>query len=39
MYSTAMERLELNDREDEYNGSPLQVRTVTSVASPFISTS
>ena len=24
-----MERLELNDREDEYNGSPLQVRTVT----------
>ena len=38
MYATAMERLELNDREDEYNGSPLQVRTVTSVASPFIST-
>ena len=37
MYATAMERLELNDREDEYNGSPLQVRTVTSVASPFIS--
>ena len=38
MYATAMERLELNDREDEYNGSPLQVRTVTSVASPFVST-
>jgi len=38
MYGTALERLELNDREDEYNGSPLQVRTVTSVASPFIST-
>ena len=38
MYATAMERLELNDREDEYNGSPLQVRTVTSVPSPFIST-
>ena len=38
MFGTAMERLELNDREDEYNGSPLQVRTVTSVASPFIST-
>ncbi len=37
MYGTALERLELNDREDEYNGSPLQVRTVTSVASPFIS--
>ena len=37
MFGTAMERLELNDREDEYNGSPLQVRTVTSVASPFIS--
>ena len=39
MYATAMERLELNDREDEYNGSPLQVRTVTSVASPFVSIS
>ena len=38
MFATAMERLELNDREDEYNGSPLQVRTVTSVASPFVST-
>ena len=38
MYATALERLELNDREDEYNGSPLQVRTVTSVPSPFIST-
>ena len=38
MFATAMERLELNDREDEYNGSPLQVRTVTSVPSPFIST-
>ena len=37
MFATALERLELNDREDEYNGSPLQVRTVTSVASPFIS--
>ena len=37
MFGTALERLELNDREDEYNGSPLQVRTVTSVASPFIS--
>jgi len=37
MFGTAMERLELNNREDEYNGSPLQVRTVTSVASPFIS--
>ena len=38
MFATALERLELNDREDEYNGSPLQVRTVTSVPSPFIST-
>jgi len=37
MFGTAMERLELNDREDEYNGSPLQVRTTTSVASPFVS--
>ena len=39
MFGTAMERLELNDREDEYNGSPLQVRTTTSVASPFVSIS
>ena len=39
MYATAMERLELNNREDEYNGSPLQVRTVTSVPSPFVSIS
>jgi hypothetical protein len=38
MYATAIERLKLNDREDEYNESPLQVRTVTSVASPFVST-
>ena len=38
MFATALERLKLNDREDEYNGSPLQVRTVTSVPSPFIST-
>ena len=38
MFATALERLELNDKEDEYNGSPLQVRTVTSVPSPFIST-
>ena len=38
MFATALERLELNDREDEYNGSPLQVRTVSSVPSPFIST-
>jgi len=33
-----MERLELNDREDEYNGAPLQVRGDSTVASPFIST-
>ena len=39
MFGTAMERLELNDREDEYNGSPLQVRTTTSVAYPFVSIS
>ena len=26
MYATAMERLERNDREDQYSGSPLQVR-------------
>jgi len=38
MFATAMERLELNDREDEYNGSPLQVRGDSTVASPFVST-
>jgi len=38
MYATAMERLELNDREDEYNGAPLQVRGDSTVASPFVST-
>jgi len=26
MYATAMERLELNDREDQYSGAPLQIR-------------
>ena len=37
MFGTALERLELNDREDEYNGSPLQIRGDSAVASPFIS--
>ena len=35
MYSTAMERLERNDREDQYSGSPLQMRSEDTVASPF----
>lgn len=38
MFATAMERLELNDREDQVSGSPLQVRGENTVASPFIST-
>jgi len=35
MYGTAMERLEINDREDQYSGSPLQMRSEDTVASPF----
>ena len=35
MYSTAMERLERNDREDQFSGSPLQVRSEDTVASTF----
>ena len=35
MYSTAMERLERNDREDQYSGSPLQMRSEDTIASPF----
>ena len=38
MFATAMERLELNDREDQVSGSPLQIRGENTVASPFIST-
>ena len=35
MYQTALERLELNDREDAYSGSPLQIRSDVTIASPF----
>ena len=35
MYGTALERLELNDREDQFSGSPLQMRGDDTVASPF----
>tara|TARA_Y100000361_G_scaffold66225_1_gene58185 strand:+ start:864 stop:1538 length:675 start_codon:yes stop_codon:yes gene_type:complete len=35
MYATAMERLELNDREDQFSGSPLQIRSEDTIASPF----
>ena len=38
MFATALERLELNDREDQVSGSPLQIRGENTVASPFIST-
>jgi hypothetical protein len=34
MYQTALERIELNDRE-AYSGSPLQIRSDVTVASPF----
>ena len=35
MYATSMERLERNDREDQYSGSPLQMRSEDTIASPF----
>jgi hypothetical protein len=35
MYQTALERIELNDREDSYSGSPLQIRSDVTVGSPF----
>jgi hypothetical protein len=35
MYGTAMERLERNDREDQFSGSPLQVRSEDTIASNF----
>ena len=35
MYQTALERLELNDREDSFSGSPLQIRSDVTVGSPF----
>ena len=35
MYGTALERLEQNDREDQFSGSPLQIRSEDTIASPF----
>ena len=35
MFATAMERLELNDREDQFSGSPLQIRSEDTVRSAF----
>ena len=35
IYTTALERLERNDREDQFSGSPLQIRSDTTVAAPF----
>ena len=35
MYATALERLELNDREDQFSGSPLQIRSEDTISSPF----
>ena len=35
MYTTALERLERNDREDQYSGSPLQIRSDVTVSAPF----
>ena len=39
MFATALERLEQNDREDQFSGSPLQTRSEDTVSSPFKSTS
>lgn len=35
MYQTALERAELNDREDQFSASPLQIRSDVTVSSPF----
>ena len=35
MYATSLERLERNDREDQFSGSPLQIRTDVTVEAPF----
>jgi hypothetical protein len=35
IYTTALERLERNDREDQFSGSPLQIRSDVTVAAPF----
>ena len=35
MFATAMERLEQNDREDQFSGSPLQVRSEDTVRGAF----
>ena len=35
MYTTALERSERNDREDQFSGSPLQIRSDVTVASSF----
>ena len=38
LYSTALERLEQNDREDQFSGSPLQIRSDVTVAGAFSDT-
>lgn len=35
MYEVSLERLERNDREDQFSGSPLQIRSDVTVAAPF----
>jgi hypothetical protein len=35
MYQTALERLERNDREDQYGSAPLQQRSDVTVAAGF----
>jgi hypothetical protein len=36
LYATSMERLERNDKEDTWSGTPLQARSDVTVASPFV---
>jgi len=36
LYATSMERLERNDKEDAWSGTPLQARSDVTIASPFV---
>ena len=36
LYATSMERLERNDKEDTWSGTPLQARSDVTVGSPFV---
>ena len=38
LYTTGMERVEINDREDQWSGSPLKITSDVTVAAPFQTT-